>query len=121
LRHDRLRDAVLEYFVTLREVIGDEKEEKRDVLLDFGADLSALAVADAASIARGLEDLSELLDELDEVSVSTWLFGLLVHAQVPLLEDTAAALQVLRRYCERGASLRLEVSSLVIRDYFRQS
>ena len=120
-RPEAVRDAIKEYFLSLRDLVRRELVERREVLVDFGPDVTVLGLADTASVASGLEDLSELLTELDEKVVSEWLFALLVHAERPLLEDTAAALQVLRRYCEaRGDVRELEVSSIVIGEVFGQ-
>lgn len=121
-RAESLRDAIIEYFVSLRDLVRKDDVEKSEVLVDFGPDMSVLTGADVASISSGIEDLSEVLDELDEDTISNWLFALLVHAELPLLEDTAAALQVLRRYCENRSqqSTRLEVSAIIIREYFSQ-
>jgi hypothetical protein len=121
-RPESLRDAIIEYFVSLRDLVRKDDVEKSEVLVDFGPDMSVLTGADVASISSGIEDLSEVLDELDEDTISNWLFALLVHAELPLLEDTAAALQVLRRYCENRSqqSARLEVSAIIIREYFSQ-
>lgn len=122
VKPESLRDAIIEYFVSLRDLVRKDDVEKSEVLVDFGPDMSVLTGADVASISSGIEDLSELLDELDEDTISNWLFALLVHAELPLLEDTAAALQVLRRYCEVRSqqSARLEVSAIIIGEYFSQ-
>lgn len=117
-----LRVAIVEYFVSLRMLLKKEGVERREKVIDFCEDCAdSLASADPVSISNAVEDLSELLDDLSPDQVSEWLFGLLVHLEEPLLEDTAAALQKLRRYCSsKPSDHRLQVCSVIVRFYFNQ-
>ena len=124
---EALEDAVIEYFVSLKELIARSNVEKQSVMVDFVSDVDeTLSIADSASVSTAIEDLSEVRDELETKVVAEWLFGLLVHAELPLLEDTSAALQILRRFCECPPSAsgeerhKLDVCSIVIRRYFGQ-
>lgn len=116
----------MDYFLSLRELLSKPAVEKKSILIDFtGLVDEVLVSADQASVSAAVEDLSELLDELDKQSVVAWLFGLLVHLDTPLLEDTAAALQTLRRYCELDLGdpalwRRKQVCRIIIREFFSQ-
>ena len=118
--------AIIEYFITLRMLLQKDSFAKQEVLIDFGADVSeTLTVADSVSITNAIEDLSEVTDVLAPEVIAEWLFGLLVYLEEPLLEDTAAALQTLRRYCSYSQEnemtcSKLKVCSIIIREYFKQ-
>ena len=125
----RLKCAIIEYYLSLRELVSKSAVEKAEVLIDFtpGMSDSVLPQADFSSIAAGIEDLSELLHELDLEIVIEWLFGLLLHLDFPLLEDTSAALQATRRFCEDMQAdaneldrSKLLVCIVIIREHFRQ-
>jgi hypothetical protein len=117
-----LREAIIEYFVSLRMLLKKDGVEKQEKVIDLCSDCcDTLASADFVSISNAIEDLSELLDELSVVTVSEWLFGLLIYLDEPLLEDTAAALQILRRFCSRHPeNCHLQICSLIVRFYFNQ-
>lgn len=118
--------AIIEYFISLRMLIKKDSFAKRDVLIDFGGDVSeTLTIAESVSITNAIEDLSEVTDVLAPEVIAEWLFGLLVYLEEPLLEDTAAALQTLRRFCSASQAneltrSKLEVCSIIIREYFKQ-
>jgi hypothetical protein len=118
--------AIIEYFISLRMLLKKDSFAKRDVLIDFGGDVSeTLTVAESVSITNAIEDLSEVTDVLAPEVIAEWLFGLLVYLEEPLLEDTAAALQTLRRFCStiqenELTRSKLEVCSIIIREYFKQ-
>lgn len=119
-------ESVLDYFLSLRELLSKPAVERKSILIDFtGLVDEVLVSADQASVSAAVEDLSELLDEMEKASVVAWLFGLLVHLDTPLLEDTAAALQTLRRYCELdhgdpAVCRRKQICRIIIREFFSQ-
>jgi hypothetical protein len=104
-------------------LLNKEEVSKVELVIDFDEDIEdKLASADSVSVSNAIEDLSELANELPQDLVAKWLFGLLVYLSEPLLEDTGAALQLLRRFCESHSKEdpRLEVCSIIIRDFFKQ-
>lgn len=117
-----LVDSVIEYFVSLREFMRSKPIEKQAMMVDFGpGDSDCLSVADAASVSAAIEDLAELTSELELAAVSEWLFALLVYLDLPLLEDTSAALQCLRRFClSHPDDQKLQVCRVLIIHYFNQ-
>jgi hypothetical protein len=123
---ERLTTAIIDFFLSLRNMLGKSMCEKESLTIDFGTDIAeSLAVADSVSIANAVEDLSEVTDVLAPETIAEWLFGLLVYLEEPLLEDTGAALQSLRRFCDSTVNLspihnKLQVCSVIIRHYFKQ-
>ena len=123
---ERLISAIIDYFLSLRDMLGKSTCEKESLTIDFGTDIAeSLAVADSVSITNAVEDLSEVTDVLTPETVAEWLFGLLVYLEEPLLEDTGAALQSLRRFCDSATHSspthnKLQVCSVIIRHYFNQ-
>jgi hypothetical protein len=126
--HETMKNAIIEYFVSLRMLLKKDGIEHREILIDFGEDYEdVLSSADSVSVTRAVEDLSELDEDLSSDLFADWLFGLLVYLDEPLLEDTAASLQSLLRSCrERIGSEpeplrnKFHVCSLIIRFYFNQ-
>lgn len=121
----RLAAAVIDYFQSVRELARSNSGEKRQILIEIeagDADCSVLGVADFASITSALEEFAEFVEELDIETATEWIFAFLVYLDFPLLEDTAAALQMLVRYCvsRMAEHSKLLISAIVIRDYFKQ-
>lgn len=118
-----LKSAIIEYYKSLRELVSNSLE-KQEIVLDFSSSSSEeLGMCDYASIVCGIEELADVADEMEVDVVAEWLFGLLVYLDFPILEDTAAALQVLRRFCLSQYTLgkpKLFISSVIISEYFRQ-
>jgi hypothetical protein len=118
-----LHEAVLEYFMSLRMLLNKEGVEKSQIVIDFDEDIeNKLLLADSVSISNAIEDLPDLRDEFSKDLFTKWLFGLLVYLSEPLLEDTGAALQRLRRFCDVHSreDPRLGVCAIIIREYFNQ-
>ena len=93
----------IEYFLRLREEVKDlfEGQERRTQTIDFSKDAVStelLCTFDDVSIVCAVEDMAVRGLKHDEVE---WLFALLACLPMPLLEDTAAALQCIRKACER--------------------
>lgn len=80
------------------------RDDVSTVLVSFTSDSpdeSSLEWADEASVVSAVERLSRLTRTLPGDSVLRWLFALMVYLKTPLLDDTASALQVLRKFCEQ--------------------
>ena len=71
--------------------------------LDFESEnvgMHTLQCLDESSIVSAVERLVLYLTKLSRPEIYEWLFALLVFLPTPLLEDTADALQKLRKFCE---------------------
>lgn len=95
-------EVVNEYFQSLRELVNKERGESVSKQVKFvpGMSDSQLACADFASITSAIGNLAEVVDTLPQTVVLEYIWGLLVYLEFPLLEDTSASLQQLRRYCD---------------------
>ena len=112
----------LEYFLRLREDIKDlfDTQDRRTQTIDFPKDIVStelLITLDEVSIVCAVEDLERrgVKEECTE-----WLFALLACLPMPLLEDTAAALQSIRKACERREGEVYMVIASIIAHVFGQ-
>jgi hypothetical protein len=87
--------CVLEYFYSLRElVLTTSVVEKVEIKIDFSTDELDICVgADFVSVCEAIETLSDSLGTLSADIIADWMWSLLVYCDVPVLEDTGAALQ----------------------------
>jgi Survival motor neuron (SMN) interacting protein 1 (SIP1) len=95
----------LDFFWRLREdciyQIENASVPRRTQTVNFSNELMSTAVLmtlDEVSIVTAVEAIATL--SFSNPNIAEWLFALLVVLQVPLLEDTAAALQRIRKSCE---------------------
>jgi hypothetical protein len=97
-----LVEATLEYFQSLREFTKKGRIICAGKEIEFVSGMSDTMVtgADFATIAGALEQLAGSLNELPPSVSLEYIWALLLHLEYPLLEDTAASLQILRRYCD---------------------
>jgi len=120
----QLAASIVDYFMSVRELVRSNSGDKREVLIEVvsgNSDCSLLAVADFASIAAGLEEFADGVELVDIGTAAEWIFAFLVYLDFPLLEDTAAALQILNRFIHEHSDCRkLMISGVVIREYFNQ-
>jgi hypothetical protein len=118
-----LCSSVLEYFTSLRSFVCKDTTDTqpREIKFDEGMSESHTTGADYTSISTALELLAEKAQTMDHEIVVEYLWALLVQLDFPLLEDTAAGLQSLRKYCDsRSEDKRCTVCSIIISRYFRQ-
>jgi hypothetical protein len=121
-------EVVVEYFQSLRELVNKERKESESKQVKFvpGMSDSQLACADFASVTMAIEHLADSLDTLPQTVVLEYIWGLLVYLEFPLLEDTSASLQQLRRYCDDcilssdPLYVQATACSLIISHFFHQ-
>ncbi len=116
--------SVSEYFEALRVLLsknGAVEKSSCEIAFDGGSAELQVACADQVSIEIALENLAMSSGSLPESIFTEYLWTLLVYLELPLLEETAANLQSLRRMCDsHSGSSRLWVCSLVISRFFHQ-
>jgi hypothetical protein len=116
--------SVYDYFESLRELVNRTAESVEkcaiDISFEAGCAESELAAADHPSVGFAVERLAEECQLFSPAVVREYLWCILVYLELPLLEDTAASLQVLRRHCDTSGTTELSVCSLVISEFFHQ-
>ena len=125
---DEMVEVVIEYFQSLRELINRDRisTESKSIKFVEGMSDAELACADFASISTAIESLADSLDSLSPECSLEYMWGLLVYLEYPLLEDTSASLQRLRRYCDdliatdKELSHRASACSIIISHFFHQ-
>ena len=127
LNEDPIKSARFDLFTTLRErLLQSSSPEPEHREFDFSTPpvTEVLLEADHVSICRGIGRLAQVSPSTIHVSSSPgllWLFALLCVLPTPLLADTAADLQKMRRACERQSHCEeAEVLAAVIAIVFGQ-
>jgi hypothetical protein len=120
---DRLVDSIIEYFTSVRSLVrkNNFETEYREIEFEQGMSEPYISGADYTSVTTAIEHLDDQSGTLGHDIVIEYLWALLVYLDFPLLEDTAAALQSLRKYCDtRQDDSRCRVCSIVIARFFHQ-
>jgi hypothetical protein len=117
--------SVIEYFQSLREFINKDRIlcESKDIEFVPGMSDTIIPGADFASVSSALENLSDSIETLPPAVFLEYLWVLLLYLEFPLLEDTAASLQNLRRFCDNltdSHAHQAQACSLIIAHFFHQ-
>jgi hypothetical protein len=128
LSDTEVNSVVVEYFHSLREFVNKQRVIREPKQIEFveGISDTILHSADYVSITYAIEELAGCVSTLSPAVAVEYIWALLIHLEDPLLEDTAASLQILRRYCDSITedtnilSYQAKACSIIISSFFHQ-
>ena len=127
LSDSEVNSVMVEYFCSLREFVNKQRVIRETKHIEFveGISDTILHSADYVSITNAIDELADCVPDLSPVVAVEYIWALLIHLEDPLLEDTAASLQILRRYCDsitedKKISYQAKACSIIISSFFHQ-